>query len=167
MNLATSSSAISQYHRMIFDAAGPTFNMDNHNHIDDDMKDVEETLNPKAHRFYDILRAADNEMWSGCINHSQLSLVARMINLKSENNISEKCSDQFVELMKEIVPNNNLVFENFYKTKRLMRGMGLPVQKINCVYHNCMLYWKGHSEPEQSRICEYPRFETRSQEESG
>lgn len=40
-----------------------------------------------------MLRAVDNELWSGCRNHSRLSLVARMTNLKSKNNISEKCFD--------------------------------------------------------------------------
>lgn len=105
-NVGSSSSATSQYHQMIFDAVGVAFNMDDQHHNDDDK---EEPPNPTAQRFYEMLRAADNELWPGCRNHSQLSPVARMIALKSESNMSEKCFDQIAGLMKEIVPENNLV----------------------------------------------------------
>lgn len=87
-----------------------------------------------------MLRVVDSELWPLCKNYSQLSLVARMMNLESVNNMSEKCFDGFAELMKEIVSYNNLVLENFYQTKRLLSGMGLPMKKIKCCYHNCMFY---------------------------
>ncbi|KAH6778240.1 hypothetical protein C2S51_009552 [Perilla frutescens var. frutescens] len=150
-----SSSAPNQYHNMVFDAVGPSLNID-------DMDDIEEAPNPEAQRFFNMLQAADNELWPGCRNHSQLSVVARLMNLKSENGISEKCFDQITELMKEIVPENNLVPDNFYKTKRLLRGMGLPVEKIDCCMNNCMLYWKGDSALEECSSCCAPRFQMRN-----
>nr|GMC60642.1 uncharacterized protein LOC109168299 [Ipomoea batatas] len=102
------------YHTMVMDAAGPEFNVD----------EIEESPNPEAQRFYDMLKAADQELWPGSKKHSQLSLVARLMSLKSENHISEKCFNQFTELMKEVAPEDNLVPENFYETKKLLRGMG-------------------------------------------
>nr|GMD83380.1 uncharacterized protein LOC109168299 [Ipomoea batatas] len=82
------------YHTMVMDAAGPEFNVD----------EIEESPNPEAQKFYDMLKAADQELWPGSKNHSQLSLVARLMSLKSENHISEKCFNQFTELMKEVIP---------------------------------------------------------------
>ncbi|KAH6783195.1 hypothetical protein C2S52_008154 [Perilla frutescens var. hirtella] len=149
------SSVLNQYHNMVMDAAGPSLNIN-------DMDDIEEAPNPEAQRFFDMLQVADNELWPGCRNHSQLSVVARLMNLKSENGISEKCFDQITEFMKEIVPKNNLVPDNFYKTKRLLRGMGLPVEKIDCCMNNCMLYWKGDSALEQCSSCRAPRFQMRN-----
>lgn len=152
--------SLNQYREMVFDAGGSSYRMNYDG--DDRMDDVEEPPNPEAQRFYDMLKAADNELWPGCTKHSQLSVVARLINMKSENNISERCFDQIAELMKEIVPENNMVPENFYRTKKLLSGMGLPVQKIDCCYHNCMLYWKGDSELEECRMCRYPRYKLRN-----
>ncbi|XP_019175893.1 PREDICTED: uncharacterized protein LOC109171283 [Ipomoea nil] len=58
------------------------------------------------------------------------------MSLKSENHITEKCFNQIIELMKEVVPEDNLVPDNFCETKRLLQGMGLPVQKIDCSKNN-------------------------------
>nr|GMD12815.1 uncharacterized protein LOC109168299 [Ipomoea batatas] len=111
-----SEEASNGYHTMVMDAAGPEFNVD----------EIGESPNPEAQRFYDMLKAADQELWPGSKKHLQLSLVARLMSLKSENHILEKCFNQFTELMKEVIPEDNLVPENFYETKKLLRGMGLP-----------------------------------------
>ena len=41
--------------------------------------------------------------------------------------------------MKEILPYGNVVIENFYSTKKLLRGIGLPVEKIDCYNNRCMI----------------------------
>ncbi|XP_019170987.1 PREDICTED: uncharacterized protein LOC109166492 [Ipomoea nil] len=125
-----SEEASNTYHTMVMDVDGPQFNVD----------EIEESPNPEAQKFYDMLKAADQELWPECKKHSQLSLVARLMSLKSENHISEKCFKQITELVKEVVLDDNLVPDNFYETKRLLRGMGLPVQKIDCCKNNCMIY---------------------------
>nr|GMD78557.1 uncharacterized protein LOC109168299 [Ipomoea batatas] len=125
-----SEEASNAYHTMVMDAAGPEFNVD----------EIEESPNPEAQKFYDMLKAADQELWPGSKKHSQLSVVARLMSLKSENHISEKCFNQFTELMKEVAPEDNLVPENFYETKKLLRGMGKKYK------HAMMLQrkrWKG------------------------
>ncbi|XP_019166858.1 PREDICTED: uncharacterized protein LOC109162622 [Ipomoea nil] len=116
-----SEEASNTYHTMVMDAVGLEFNVD----------EIEKSPNPEAQKFDDMLKAANQELWPGCKKHSQLSLVARLMSLKSENHISEKCFNQIVELMKEVVSENNLVPDNFYETKRLFRSMGLSIQKIN------------------------------------
>ena len=63
------------YHSMVMDAAEPDFNP---NEISD------EPPNPEAQKFFDMLSAVNKELWPGCQRHSQLSLVARMLNMKAE-----------------------------------------------------------------------------------
>ena len=53
--------------------------------------DEEEAPNSEAQKLYDMLKAADRELFSGCENHSELSLVARLMSLKSENGLSDRC----------------------------------------------------------------------------
>ncbi|KAH6766297.1 hypothetical protein C2S52_017280 [Perilla frutescens var. hirtella] len=52
------------------------------------MDDDEEISNLDAQRFYDMLKTVDKELWPGCEQHSQLSLVAYLMAIKSENNTS-------------------------------------------------------------------------------
>nr|GMC47957.1 uncharacterized protein LOC109166492 [Ipomoea batatas] len=99
-----SEEASNAYHTMVMDAAGVEFNVD----------EIEESPNPEAQKFYDMLKAADQQLFPECKKHSQLSFVARLMSLKLENHISEKCFNQITELIQEVVPENNLVPDNFY-----------------------------------------------------
>jgi hypothetical protein len=78
-----------------------------------------------------MLEAADTPIWEGCLSHSQLFLVSRLLNIKSENTMSKKCFNQVVQLMKEVTLNRNKIPDNFYEMKKLVSGLGLPVQKID------------------------------------
>ena len=88
-----------------------------------------------------MLGAANKELWPRCEGHTLLSHIALIMNMKSENHITNKNFDQMVQYMKEILPDGNVVTENFYSTKKMLRGMGLPVAKIDCYNNRCMIYW--------------------------
>ena len=87
-----------------------------------------------------MLDAANNPLWLGCENHPQLSMVARMLNIKAEHHLSEPAFDEIAKLMKEVVPKKNLIVESFYETKSMVWGLGLPVEKIHCCPNGCMIY---------------------------
>ena len=88
-----------------------------------------------------MLDAANNSLWLGCENHSQQSIVARMMNIKAEHHLLECAFDAISKLMKEVVPKKNPIAQSFYETKRLVRGLGLSVEKIHCCPNGCMIYW--------------------------
>ncbi|KAL3516326.1 hypothetical protein ACH5RR_023228 [Cinchona calisaya] len=50
-------------------------------------------------RFWDAMKAADQPLWDGCQNHSQLSATSRILNIKAENNMSENCFNSMLKLM--------------------------------------------------------------------
>ena len=129
---------------MVMDAARPDFNP---NEISD------EPHNPEAHKFFDMLSAVNKELWPGCQKHLQLSLVARMLNMKAEHHMSQREFDDIAQFIKEVVPYENLVTENFYSTKRLVRGLGLPVEKIHYCNNGCMLFWGEGNDLAICKIC--------------
>ncbi|CAA0817961.1 Unknown protein [Striga hermonthica] len=132
---------------MVMDAAGPEFHLD-----------FEEPPNPDSKRFYDMLNAVDKELWPGCTTHSQLSFVARAMHMKAEHHMSERNYDDMMQLVSEVLPYDNTVPENFYKTKKLLRGMGLPVEKIDCCNNGCMLYWEDDADATSCKFCGHGRF---------
>ncbi|KAL6579029.1 hypothetical protein OROMI_009245 [Orobanche minor] len=123
-----------------------------------DNMNEEEPPNPDAKKFYDMLEAANEPLWDGCEKHTKLSLVARLMSIKAENRMSEKCYDQIAELMKEIAPENNEITRNFYSSKKLLRGMGLPAEKIDCFENGCILYWGDDLIKLCCKICDHPRY---------
>ena len=108
MDSAGPSNPMNDYDTMVIDSAGHSF---------DQNYEYEENPNPTARQFYDMLDAANNPLWQGCENHSQLSVVARMLNIKADNHMSERAFDAIAKLMKEIMPKENLIVESFYEDK--------------------------------------------------
>jgi hypothetical protein len=72
--------------------------------MDDDLTDdLEEDPNPSASKIYSLLRDANEPLWDGCLKHSKLSAVTQLLNLKSEFNMSERCYDRMVVIIKSNV----------------------------------------------------------------
>lgn len=61
VSYVASEEASSTYHTIVLDAAGPEFNVDA----------MEKPPKPKAQKFYEMLKAADLELWPRCQRHSQ------------------------------------------------------------------------------------------------
>ncbi|KAI5668575.1 hypothetical protein M9H77_18428 [Catharanthus roseus] len=99
----------STYHEVIFDIVGPSFDPNLSNYT------YEEAPNLK------------------------LFVTTELLNIKSENNWSEKSFDQLAQYIKCLLPENNKAVDGWYQTKKLVSGLGLPVQKIDICLHNCML----------------------------
>ncbi|XP_043817332.1 uncharacterized protein LOC122725001 [Manihot esculenta] len=118
-----------------------------------------EPSNQSIQRLYDMLAAANQELWPGCENHLQLSAVARILNIKSEHHLSERCFDNICQFIKEILPIDNLFTDNFYSTKKLLEGLGLPIQKIHSCLNDCMIYWGEDNELLRCKVCDHPRLQ--------
>ncbi|KAL0423239.1 UNVERIFIED_CONTAM: hypothetical protein Sradi_0858700 [Sesamum radiatum] len=89
-------------------------------------------------RFSDVVHVADHPLYNSC-DESQLSTVARLVNIKAENNMSERCYDQVSQWASDLLPRDHTL-PLYYNTKKLIRDLGLPVEKIHACKNNCMLY---------------------------
>ena len=124
-----------------------------------DVQNMEEEPNPEAKRFYDLLEAAKHPIYDGCKKgFSQLSLAARLMNLKTDYNLPQSCMDSVSQILKEYLPEDNISLDSYYETKKLMRSLGLPFHKIDVCQDNCMLFWKDAENEETCRFCKKDRF---------
>ena len=110
------------YHTMVMDAVRPSFEPQN----------FEEFPNPNAKNLYDMLQAAKEPLYDGCESHSQLSSMARLLNIKADHHLSERCYDSISSFVKEVLPEGNKIVKFFYEAKKFVQGLGLPVEVIHC-----------------------------------
>ncbi|KAF7802611.1 hypothetical protein G2W53_041722 [Senna tora] len=68
--------------------------------LDPNFECMEEDPNPSASKFYQLLEDADEPLWDGCYNHTKLSAVSQLLNLKSEFNMSQSCFDRMLVIIK-------------------------------------------------------------------
>ncbi|KAG7531488.1 hypothetical protein ISN44_Un30g000040 [Arabidopsis suecica] len=119
----------------------------------------EEDPNFEAKKFYDILDAAKQPIYDGCKEGlSKLSLAARLMSLKTDNNLSQNCMDSIAQIMQEYLPEGNNSPKSYYEIKKLMRSLGLPYQKIDVCQDNCMIFWKETEKEEYCLFCKKDRY---------
>jgi hypothetical protein len=90
------------------------------------------------------------------------NLVSRLLNIKSENTMSKRCFNLVVHLMKEVASDRNKTPDDFYEMKKMVSGLGLPVQKIDSCTNGCMLYWKCDDPHRECKFCGHPRYTQKS-----
>jgi hypothetical protein len=130
--------------------------------MDDDLsEDLEEDPNPSASKIYSLLRDANEPLWDGCLKHSKLSAVTQLLNLKSEFNMSERCYDRMVVIIKSMLPESEKLAENFYRSKKMLAELVLRYEKIDSCPNHCMLYDRENKDPNVCSaclVCGHPRF---------
>lgn len=102
MHVENYGQSLNNYGRMVEDAF--RLDSDNVDETENAHDDMSEPPNPEAQRFYDLLEAAQRPLWPGCTNNTELSVAARIMSIKSDYNVPQKCVDEFASLMKEICP---------------------------------------------------------------
>ena len=107
---------------------------------------MQEQPNVEAQWFYDMLVASQSPLWDRCVNHSKLLASMRLLNIKITCNVLEQCYNAFVQLMKKALPKDNQVSNDFYRTKKIMKKLGLGYRKIDYCLNGCMLYYKNDEE---------------------
>ena len=144
------------YAQLVLDAAGPEFA----SRMSEMPEDVDESPNAMDKRFFELLKHADRELWGGCEKATQLSAVARLLNIKADYNLSEKCYDAICQLLKDCMPGDNCMVPNFYETKKMIEGLGLPVERIDSCPKGCMLYRGVDATRSKCKMCKEPRYRT-------
>ena len=126
-------------------------------HRGDFRKKVKNVPNREAGKFYEQLHAASHPLFDGC-SHSRLSVIVRLLSIKSDWNIAEGGMDSMIDLIKELVDPGLEVPNFFYKAKTLVSKLGLSSVRIDCCENGCMLYFKEDANLEFCKFCQHSRY---------
>ncbi|XP_050213117.1 uncharacterized protein LOC126664651 [Mercurialis annua] len=138
----------SSVQRMVIDDAGP------------EVVFTEEEPNNEAKHFYDMMRAAGEPVCPGNSKHSPLSTAAKILDIKCRHSGSVALVDDVTEFTQELLPEDNKMPKNFAEIKKMVRGLGLPVEVIDCCFRNCMIYWGSDAELTRCKICDHERWKS-------
>ncbi|XP_071721863.1 uncharacterized protein [Rutidosis leptorrhynchoides] len=140
---------------MVLDAAGPGFQ----SHFEDN---AIEGLDHETQQFYGMLDSSNKPLFKGCDAHTELSMAMRMMSIKTDYNAPQGLINEFLQLAREFSPKEELCIpEDFYRTKKVVKNLGLKHLTYDCCINGCMLYYKDDENMEACRFCEAPRFKPR------
>jgi len=155
-DIGSNRTPINPYRTMVLDAAGPSFILDSD--VFDMDVDKEEPPNQNAQEFFEMLKAAEEPLFDGCQTHSPLSAVCRLLNIKSESNMSDNCYNQILLFLKELLPEDAKLPVDYYRTKQMVAKLGLGYEKIDVCQTGCILYYKDNKDRRDCPKCGKPRY---------
>ncbi|KAM0900966.1 hypothetical protein ACQ4PT_020280 [Festuca glaucescens] len=118
---------------------------------------IEEEPSASAQAFYRMVASADEPVHEST-THSCLSAIARLLAIKSQYNMSITNYDAVLELIHELLPGQSNMCKDFYRSKKLIEGLGMPYVKIDGCKNNCMLYYKDNEQKEKCDFCGTSRY---------
>ncbi|XP_021742767.1 uncharacterized protein LOC110708851 [Chenopodium quinoa] len=133
---------------MIIDAFGQVYGDLMH----EDIRNVEEEPNPQVKKFFEMLAAAQKPLYEGS-RLSVLEMASRITSLKCEYNLPHRCVDSISSLISKVIPNENSMSKTYYDTKKVVKGLELPHEKIHACPKGCMLFWKDKAHLEKCSKC--------------
>ncbi|KAL0283109.1 UNVERIFIED_CONTAM: hypothetical protein Sangu_2910600 [Sesamum angustifolium] len=155
--------------RMIFYAAGPNYFASSHEGVPNDGTrscPVDASLSSYCYgggpydydesglvdSFSNIVHVADQSLWDGC-TRPQLGVVAELVDVKVNGHIYERIYNRISQWANRIFSSDHTLPRDYYIMKKLVKDLGLLVEKINACNNGCMLYWKDNIELEYCKFC--------------
>ncbi|XP_076918763.1 uncharacterized protein LOC143579300 [Bidens hawaiensis] len=96
--------------------------------------------NTEQEKLQQIFIDAEKPLYVGCKKYSKLSVVLRLINLKTNYSWSDKSFTCLLELLHDMLPKDNELPISVYQAKKLLCPMELEVERIHACPNDCMLY---------------------------
>ncbi|XP_021991209.1 uncharacterized protein LOC110887964 [Helianthus annuus] len=125
------------------------------------MECMHQDPNKKAQAFYHMLEQANEPLWEGAKDASTLSATTRLLNWKSDCNVSDSAFDKLLPIIKYMLPDDNKLPVNFYETKKMLKLLELPSQQIHVCQNHCMLFYGQHSDLDRCIVCNERRYKER------
>ncbi|XP_076956392.1 uncharacterized protein LOC143631536 [Bidens hawaiensis] len=114
--------------------------------------------NQRAEAFYKMFEQANEPLWEGAKQASTLSVTMRLLNWKSDCNVSDSTFDKLLPIIKEILPDGNKLSTNFYETKKMLKPLKLPSQQIHACQNHCMLFNGQYADLDRCKVCKVERY---------
>jgi hypothetical protein len=73
-------------------------------------------------------------------DNTKLGTTLELLQWKAETSLSNKGFENLLKIMKKKLPKDNELPDSTYEAKKVLRHLGLEVQKIHACINDCILY---------------------------
>ncbi|XP_074300759.1 uncharacterized protein LOC141632075 [Silene latifolia] len=110
--------------------------------IDDDDEDLNENDLEDISIVLYKLKDTEMPLYKSCKKYTKLASIIKLYNLKAKNRWSDKSFNDLLELVKDVLPEDNVLPNRTYEAKKILRGIGMKYEKIHACPNDCILYRK-------------------------
>ena len=127
--------------------------------MDDDLGDLgsghgfDSVGQENVQKFEKLLKDAQRALYPGCTKFTLLSFVIKMLHVKVLNNLSNKAFNMVMMIMKDVIPESEMVPGSLYEAKKFLRELGLGYKSIHACKNDCVLFRKENENLENCPEC--------------
>ena len=109
-------------------------------------------------KYQELVAEAEKPLYKGCPNFTKLSALVALLNIKSKYGVGSNCLNEFLALLKKMLPEGNEIVNNTYEAKKAMKAMGSGYEKIHACINNCILYRHNYKNLAECPTCGKSRW---------
>ena len=112
--------------------------------LEDMLNAVGENFNINPSTFETLLNDSEKPLFDGCTKYTKLSSVLKLYNLKAGHGWTDVSFSALLELVKDMLPEDNVLPSGTYEAKKILSTMGLSVyghQQTVSIDYEDMLDW--------------------------
>ena len=105
-----------------------------------------------------VLADAECELYEGCSRYTKLSSIVALYNLKTKHGWSDTSFNELLELMKDMLPRDNVLLTSMYLVNKFLRKFNLNYKHIHACVNDCCLFTKENDDAQVCPKCESSRW---------
>jgi hypothetical protein len=103
--------------------------------------DNDQYSNDERAKYKKMIEDSNKPFYDGCaVQYTRLFAMVKLFQLKASNKWSDDSFKDLLTLLKDMLPQGNLVPEIVYEAKQIICPLGLEVEKIHACKNDCILY---------------------------
>ena len=119
---------------------------------------LEEDLHDCPKMFERLVSDAEKPLYKGCAKFTRLSAVLKLYNLKAGNGWSDKSFTELLALMREMLPDDNVLPNRTYEAKKMLCSIGMSYDKIHACQNDCILFRNEYASLTECPKCGLSRY---------
>ena len=108
--------------------------------VEEFMNEIQEDLRDCPEMFERLVSYSKIPLYDGCAKFTRLFTVLKLYNLKARNGWSDKSFIDLLTLLKDMLPENNVLPSQTYEAKQMLRSIGMSYEKVHSCPKDCILF---------------------------
>ncbi|KAL5806130.1 hypothetical protein ACOSQ4_028863 [Xanthoceras sorbifolium] len=89
-----------------------------------------------------IVEDVDIPLYDGCSKYTKVSAIVVLYKHKATHGLSDKGFDELLGILRDMLPQDNVLPDSLYSTKKLLKVFNLGYEKIHACINDCCLFRK-------------------------
>ncbi|KAH9615193.1 hypothetical protein KSS87_022178, partial [Heliosperma pusillum] len=127
------------------------------------LREVQGNFDENPAAFESLLTDSEKPLYPGCEKNTRLSSVLKLYNLKATHGLSDTGFTALLEVVKDMLPSDNVLPSRTYEAKNIVCSMSFLYQKIHVCCNDCILYHDEYLSLKNFPTCNVSRYKKRKE----